>query len=142
MQIDGKPVRDARKSVILHVNTRDIKAGKTKDPGGCAAAKALCRQEHIKSARVHLKNVYLDRGDYWERYMTPASLRLDLVGFDRGGRFPPGRHKIYRPWPSMQLGAKTRQGPDDRRNHVSKGRRKIAKVFHHKTADVRHHLAK
>lgn len=145
MEIAGKPVRDAKRSIILNINVRDIKRGKTRDPGACAGAVALCRQERVKAARVHLKCCYIDRGAYWERYLTPEALRLNIVAFDRGGKFAPGSFKVRRPAKSNTLAALREYAQthsDPRNNHEATGRRKRAKIFHTKTAHVRHHLAK
>lgn len=100
---EGLPVRDATHSVILHVQPRDISGSKSKKPGGCAAARAIKREQGAE-ARVHLGRVYVKRGKHWDRYMTPRNLRDEIIAFDRGGVFEPSEVTLIAPVGDHKLG--------------------------------------
>lgn len=104
--INGLPVVNAKKAIILKVNTADIKSAKTKDPSGCAAAVACRRQLGATEARVHLGRTYVRYNGRWERYITSSPLRDEVVAFDRGGRFEPGEYYLLRIQPSKAKGGK------------------------------------
>lgn len=138
MRIAGKKVVDARGKLTLSITQRDCDKGNTKDPAACAAALALIRQTHAKSARVHLGRVYVDNGTHWTRYSTPKSLRTEIVAFDRGGTFEPGDYVLTPMPPAQQLGAHY-GGVHHKKKRTN---RKIARIQHHVTSGVRHALAK
>lgn len=98
MKIDGKPVKNAQRKLIVNITdediTRALRSRGARNPGKCAAAQALMREGVCPQARVHLDRTYLDKGDHWERYRTPISLRNEIVAIDRGGRFEPGDHEL------------------------------------------------
>lgn len=95
MHIDGKPVKNLTKKIDITITAVDCKTGQTKDPGGCAAAKAIVREvPGCTAARVHLSRTYLQVGDKWLRAHTPMALRSEIVAFDRGGSFEPGEYVI------------------------------------------------
>jgi hypothetical protein len=86
MEINGKPVIDATKSLRIQISREDAGRGKTKDPGQCAAARAILRVvPTAKGARVHLGRTYIETDKEWVRYTTPPSLKTEIVSFDRGG---------------------------------------------------------
>lgn len=95
MKIDGLPVLDATKKVVISIGNSDIKNGNSKDPAGCAAARACVRQlQGVEQARVHLGRIYLKIGKRWLRYQTPDAIRSEVIAFDRGGSFEPGDYVI------------------------------------------------
>lgn len=95
MKINGKPVINGQRPFNLTITVRDIKKGKSKVPGGCAAAVALVREnKDITQARVHVGRIFIEGPTAWVRYMTPRTLRDEIVAFDRGGSFAPGTHKV------------------------------------------------
>lgn len=102
-KLDGLPVVNARKSLTVHVSLKDIKAAKGKDPGRCAAALACVRQLGATEARIHLGRSYVRYNGKWERYTTSASLRSEVVAFDRGGKFEPGEYKLLKMAPHREM---------------------------------------
>lgn len=94
MQIDGKPVIDTRKKIVLTITPRDVANGKKKAADCCAAAKACVRQFGAKSARVYTSRVYIEMPEHWLRFHTPESLRTEIVSFDRGHAFEPGEYPL------------------------------------------------
>ena len=131
--IGGCPVVDAVKPITLKINLSDIKKGMNKDPGHCAAALACLRQiKGIDQARVHIGRTYIKKGNKWFRYLTPLSLRSEIVAFDRGGKFEPGEY-VIKPMPPAHRSTN---------RHLTKqpsGSRKRRK--YHVLTDVRHHGA-
>lgn len=94
MEINGKPVVNATEPLSIHILPGDISAAKRKDPGACAAARAIVREIDCKQARVHLDRTYVEETDRWIRYRTPGSLRNEIIAIDRGGKFMPGAHEL------------------------------------------------
>jgi hypothetical protein len=95
---DGLPIISATKPVTIIITASDCRLGKVKEPESCAAAKAALRLKGCTEARVHLGRTYLKIGRKWLKYMTPDSLRSEIVAFDRGGSFSPGEYTL-RPIP-------------------------------------------
>ncbi len=94
MEIAGKPVRNAKKPVVLVITSDDVKKGATRDPASCAAALACKRQMNASEARVHTGRTYVRIKDEWIRFNTPVSLQKEIVAFDRGGVFRAWRIRI------------------------------------------------
>lgn len=126
MNIDGLPVKDAKKSVILAITAGDVKKGKVKDIGSCAAAVACKRQLGATEAHVHKTRTYLRYNGHWERYMTPQSLQAEIVAFDRGGKFEPGEHRLTKMAPSRPLGKKS--GPRRDKGKKRQGYRVVKNI--------------
>ena len=107
MRIAGKKVVDATKPLRITISKRDASLGKTKDPGACAAARAIIRTlADVKGARVHLGRTYVEYPDKWVRYKTPNALKTEIVSFDRGARaeYAEGSYTLYAPAPTDRLG--------------------------------------
>ena len=125
MRIAGKKVIDATKPLHISISKRDATLGKTKDPGSCAAARAIIRTiVDVKAARVHLGRTYIEYDDKWVRYKTPESLKLEIVSFDRGAKkeYSEGDYTLYAPSPSSRLGIRPKPqgktGSRKRRPHI------------------------
>lgn len=98
MEIAGKKVVDAKRPAKIIVTKRDTEVGDNKNPSSCAAALAAKRDiPECLSSRVHIGRVYIEHKDKWVRYMTPRSLRTEIVAFDRGGSFQPGEYELRPP---------------------------------------------
>lgn len=104
MKINGLPVEDATKKLVIVVKPQDIKGSNSKDPASCAAARACKRQLHNKEVRVHLSRIYVKFPRKWVRYETPLKLRDEIVAFDRGGKFLPGTYIAPKIRPTLSLG--------------------------------------
>src|SRR6266436_383245 len=94
MEINGKSVVNATQAHKIEIKPIDIARAKEKDPGGCAAARAIIREGSCKAARVHLDRTYIEHDKVWVRYRTPISLRNEIIAIDRGGEFYPGEHEL------------------------------------------------
>lgn len=107
--LDGLPILNATKSVVLHITDKDIKSSKKRSNNACAAAKACMRQMKVSDVRVHLGRVYVKKAatsKHWVRYLTSPTLRREIVAFDRGGSFEPGEYKLSKIVPSKATGKK------------------------------------
>lgn len=93
--INGKKVINGQRPFTLTIVRRDILKGKGKDPAGCAAALAIMREnKDIKQVRVHIGRIFVEAPNAWIRYKTPRTLRDEIIAFDRGGAFLPGKHEV------------------------------------------------
>ena len=109
MMINGKQVVDAVKPLHVSISDEDARLGKTKDPGKCAAARAIIRTiADAKSARVHVGRTYIEYPTKWVRYKTPVALKLEIVSFDRNkvAKHAVGNYTLYAPPPADRLDAR------------------------------------
>src|SRR5262245_47356808 len=101
----GYPVRDARRDLVINVTKNDIEKAVPEDSYACAAAHALCRDKRFKKAKVTKNVTYvLLASGWWERYITPDDLYINLIVFDRGGRMDAKDYKLKAPQGVMRLG--------------------------------------
>lgn len=131
MEINGKRVVDATKSLRITITKRDASLGKTKDPASCAAARAIVRGiEDAKGARVHLGRTYIELPDKWVRYRTPNNLKTEIVSFDRGAspEYSEGTYNLEKIAPSDRVAARKRKPGNDPRTRSK--RPKIARKIH------------
>lgn len=129
LEIEGKPVVDAKQSMVLHITEKDVKAGKRKTPGQCAAAQACMRQLKATKAYVHLSRVYIEAGDHWTRFTTSQSLRTEIVSFDRGHKFEQGAFTLAVPYHTIKIGAKRKLPRNKTGTHPQRGNRKKRAVI-------------
>ncbi len=123
LRIDGLPIINARAPITLTVNDKDIEGGDIKKPDQCAFARCCRRAAHAKEVRVHLGRVYIRTNNTnWVRFITPPSLRTEIIAFDRGGEFAPGSYTL--PAPSKAKRTGKRQGSNKSTPRAGKKRRK------------------
>jgi hypothetical protein len=127
MRINGTPVKDATKKIVLTITPQDVKSGAKKNANSCAAANALCRQEGCEAAKVHMSRAYIKKGKTWYRFAVPLALKNEVLAFDRGGTFEPGEYVLTPLQPSVRLGADKRDRPLP---HQSKGKIKRKRPYH------------
>jgi hypothetical protein len=135
MEINGKRVIDAKKSLRITISARDAALGNRKDPGACAAARAIVRSiVDAKKARVHLGRTYIEFSDHLVRYKTPASLKNEIVSFDRGGKaqYSEGEYNLQAISSVDRLGMRKKVAGKTSGKH----RKHIARV-HHQIEGVR-----
>jgi hypothetical protein len=106
-QINGFPVIDARKPLVVRITQRDItRAHETQAPASCAMARACLRELHCIEVRVHITRTYIRMNDSnWQRYMTSYPLRQQILGMAAGIPFEPGEFTLGNPPPSKRHGA-------------------------------------
>jgi len=133
--IDDLPVIDAKHSVVLTITKGDISKADIKHPETCAAARACIRGLHAIEARVHLGRVYMRSSkNNWVRYITPKSLRSEIVAFDRGGTFEPGEYILQAPHPTAKVGRGHGGSPMPPRPYKNSGKKRAP---YHTITDIR-----
>lgn len=154
--IDNLPVRDAKFSTTLKIHKTDVRTGKIKNPDECVVARACRRALDAREVKVHINRVYVRTNKepkVWTRYVVPASMKQEIVAFDRGGKFEAGEFKLRAPSPSQTQQGQKARAAKARKNKAAelahaakrptteKGRAKVAakkpKRFVHMTKNVR-----
>jgi hypothetical protein len=126
--IEGLPVLNAKRPIMLHVTPQDIKTARKYSPGNCAVAKACMREWKVKEARVHLSRIYVRCNEKnWVRYFTPRPMRSEIIAYDRGGEFLPSVYTVKPVSASKRTGK--RQGTDTDKNNKSRELRKKRKPY-------------
>ena len=118
--IDGMPIDDSIKSEVVHITKQDVRLGAKKSPGKCAAALAAKRQFHADEARVHLGRTYLRYGKRWTRFLTPISLKAEIISFDRGGTFTPGDYLLHKMPPAKTMGKRQSMSESKRKRPIQR----------------------
>lgn len=131
MKISGLPVADAKRDQVIRITNSDVKRGGVKDPTTCAAALACRRDLQCTEAQVHIGRTYVKHGRSWVRYVTPSSLKYEIVAFDRGGQFEPGEYVLIAPKGALALGYEKPTGPKKK-----KGRKRET---YHVITNIRQH---
>lgn len=137
MKLNGKPVVDVKRKIVLTITPADVTSGRKKTPDSCAAAKACIRQLGATSARVHVSRTYVEFPDKWLRFQTPAALRTEIVSFDRGHRFEAGKYTLA-PMSPANIAVGKRQGS---KSSAQRGRRGKKRSAPHMVHGVRGHAA-
>lgn len=133
--INGLPIVNAAESLLLHITGADIKNARPKRPDFCVVALAVKREMHVKEVRVHLGRVYVKSSPhFWTRYITPGSLRTEIISFDRGGRFSIGVHTLGKFGPVKRAKAGKTQGTRNPAKPKPTGKKRRA---YHAVRDVR-----
>ena len=127
--LDDLPVVDAKRTITIVISHNDVQKGKTKNPTSCAAAKACLRQLGCTKVRVHLGRTYIRKGDHWERYITPKSVRSEIIAFDRGAQFAEGEYTFRAPKGREKLGSGLATGSNKGRNNPRASKKK--RVYHY-----------
>ena len=139
MKIAGIPVVDASKRVTIRITPKDVRDGKTKDPGSCAAARACMRDTKASLARVHLGRTYLKIDKKWIRFQTPDALRSEIISFDRGHDFQAGEYVLRPMSPSNRMTGKAKGSATSKTKPANA--KKKARIKHHVVHGVRAHGA-
>ena len=133
--IDGLPIRNATESLVLHITGPDVKSARIKRPDFCVVAQAVKRETRAKQVRVHLGRVYVrTTGTHWTRYITPGSLRTEIISFDRGGSFSLGVHTLGKIGPVKTHHAGKTQSRHKKGKQIPTGKKRRA---YHSVKDVR-----
>jgi len=93
-KIDGLEVENSGRSLRIDITEDDIKKGKPLDPTACAAARCLLRSTNAEAVKAHRHSTLVQIGKKWRRYKTSSSLRMEMIIYDRGGKFMPGYYDL------------------------------------------------
>lgn len=127
MALKTEYIKDANKPLQLKITTRDVNAARRKQNNLCAAARCLLRMEGVDEAIVNKTRTLIRKGSIWTRYVTPISLQMELVAFDRGGRFEPGEHFLL-PVPHYERPTGKRQGSNKDKKTGRQGTRTYHRI--------------
>jgi hypothetical protein len=110
----GIPVREARASIHVQPNQRDIDTATRESPTNCAYAVCLRRVLNSPSVFVFKTKAYIQTLDemgvpIMERYIVKKYAREYLMRFDHGEKVPPGGFVFHRPPRSATLSYKQKQ---------------------------------
>lgn len=89
-------VVDAPRGITLEVTKQDAKSSGVKDHRACALAQACKRTFALDGAIVSVSRAYLVRGKTATRYIVPQAISREIISFDRGAGFAPGRYELER----------------------------------------------
>ena len=108
--MDGTDVIDSSRTIKIKVTSADVKRAKRKDPGNCAIAQSVKRCAHVDSVRVHTSRTYVrkHKSAPWERFITPMSIRTELVAFDRGAPFQEDEYTLRPMSKTRRMGERKR----------------------------------
>lgn len=139
MEINGKKVVDAKKHLDVEVTPEDCSNGKSKSPAACAAAQAIMREHSdVIGARVHRGVTYVEYEDKWERYITPTTLKIELVMYDRAKIFEPGVHTLgAAARTSQSLKAQRQRAPSKQDNRSGGHHKNKTKRTRHQIPNIR-----
>jgi hypothetical protein len=135
-RIDGEPVSNGSARIRIEVTKRDIEKGAPLNPNACAIALACVRQiPKVTAAKVHLGRVYLlfEGEKRWRRWLVPGYARIEIIVFDRGGRFVPQQIDLMPP--PVEVLARYRKSSPSRSS--SRGARSTRKRVVHRVEGVR-----
>lgn len=131
-KIDGMTVGNGSMRLRVDVTKQDIERGTPLNQNSCAVARACIRQlKGVTAAKVHLGRVYLLINGQWKRWHMPEYGRIEIIAFDRGGKFVP-QEIVLQPPPIQVL---ERYRPEKKRR-VATGARRRKRVVH-RVQDVR-----
>lgn len=122
----------AKKHVIVEVSSKDCKEGKGFQTNECALAKAAKRQFKADGVAIRLSDSFVIKGKTAIRFMTPETVKRELVSFDRHHDFAPGIYRLS-PAPPQWSKSKIRGvGHSHKGGHNRKTNTKV-----HRTVRVR-----
>jgi hypothetical protein len=123
---------EAKKDLHIEVTAQDCKAGRKKNAGSCAMARA-CEREY-DGAIISLTTAYIIKGDTAIRYHVPQAISREIVSFDRAKQFAPGDYKLKAPSASFKLRPRGDRPLNPDRHKVLHSKNKIR---NHKTQGIR-----
>lgn len=128
---------DAKASLVIEVDRRDISASLQKNSKCCAFARACKRQINgVKAAYFFKTAAWLEYETRMVRYILPVSVQKEIVSFDRSTKLEPGIYQINRPQKSMRMGCvKERSAKRPGRHKTASG--KTTRKVRHETTNVR-----
>lgn len=119
-----KRIVDANTSAVIEVTKADASSKGIKDHAGCAMAVACKRKFHLDGVIISRAIAYMVKGNKARRFQLPPTVTREVVSFDRGGGFAPGRYTLSAVTPSARLGVKQHTSSHPR-NDLPKRKRHI-----------------
>jgi hypothetical protein len=127
-------IKDSKASIDILVTKEDDRISKKKSHAGCAMAVACKRRFKLDGVIISKSKAYLIKGRTAIRFQLPESVSREVVSFDRGGGFSPGKYKLSRPAPAERLGNMSYKKDGNHTKGNSKTRKTLSR---HVTTRVR-----
>lgn len=124
-------VVDATRPTVIEVAARDATAKGVKNHEECALAVACKRAFKLDGVIISRSTAYLIKGKKARRFQLPPGTAREVVSFDRGAGFQPGRYLLSSTEPSRRLGHRQGSAKD---KGTGNGK---PKQFRHVTANIR-----
>lgn len=126
---------DSDRHVDVVVEKRDAREGTKRDPNECAMARAIKREYQADGAIIGMSYSYIIKKNKAIRFKAPASVRTEIVSFDRGHDFEAGEYSLSPIGEHNRLGTTYYKRAKEEHDRVGK----IRKVVHkrHQTTNVR-----
>ncbi len=125
-------VVDANRAQRIEVTKADATSKAVKDHNACAMAVACKRALKLDGVIISRSIAYFVKGKQARRFQLPDSISREVVSFDRGGGFMPGKYGLSAVPKANRLGARP---PREESAHVVRDGR--PKKFRHLTTNVR-----
>jgi len=122
-------VVDATRNAAIEVTKSDAASKAVRDHNGCAMAVACKRKFHLDGVIISRSVAYLVKGKRARRFKLPESASREIVSFDRGSGFAPGKYVLSKVHPTNRLGYHPQGG--------SKNKPPTEKMVRHMTTNVR-----
>lgn len=124
-------VVDAKRSCLVEVTQKDASTKGIKNHEECALAHACKSRFNLDGVIISRSTAYLVKGKRARRFLVPPSTSREVVSFDRGAGFAPGKYVLSPISESRRLGRRT--GTSTNRANGS-GKKK---QFRHITTGIR-----
>jgi hypothetical protein len=95
---------DAKRPVDVEVTAKDVKKSTQRDMTDCAMARAICREWGADKAIIGMTYSYVVKGSTAIRFVTPDSVKREIVSFDRHKDFAAGDYHLAPVPPSLRAG--------------------------------------
>lgn len=99
-------VEDAKTSILIEVTPRDAAWAAKKNHSRCALARACEHVRGVDAAIISRSMGYLIHGTKAVRYDLSEGAKREVVTFDRGAGFTPGKYLLNAPDKYRRLGPK------------------------------------
>lgn len=133
---NGLTRENAKHNLIVSVTKTDVRLGESKNPEGCAIARAiLATKPESKRVFIFRSTAFVETARRLIRYNLPPSVQKEVVAFDRFHTMEPGVYQLSAPSPSESKQAQAAR--DRKRTVLKKAGKPTGGKARHKTANVR-----
>jgi hypothetical protein len=99
-----KTVVDSTRNAVIEVTRGDASSRAVKNHSACAMAVACKRKFKLDGVIISRSVAYLIKGNKARRFKLPESVSREVVSFDRGAGFQPGKYHLEKIPESVKLG--------------------------------------
>jgi hypothetical protein len=127
-------VEDAEDAITVEVTKHDESVATRKAHKTCAMAVAAKREMHLDGVIISVKTAYMVKGKKAIRFSVPEHVSREVVSFDRGAGFQPGKYKLIPNPRKLGEGIDHRAGSSERNDE---GGHSKSKAVHLPTQNIR-----